>query len=174
MREAMLLSQFVRARLIQALGGSPSLQGKLTNDMQLNVRRYERRDAALGVELVKSFADEDVSLDYMERFLSNPLNHLIVAQVDGNVAGFLLAHSLERLKQDSYKMFIYEIDVSEKYRRKGVGTALISYVREIVRKERMLNAFVFTNYSNKGAVEFYKSTGAKMENGDDLMFVYES
>jgi hypothetical protein len=37
----------------------------------------------------------------------------------------------------------------------------------------MLNAFVITSYSNKGAVEFYKHTGGKMENGDDLMFVYD-
>ena len=141
--------------------------------MQLNVRRLEQGDAALAVDLVKSFAAKDVSLAYVERFLSNPLNYLIVAQVDREVAGFLLAHALQRLKQASYKMFIYEIDVAEKHRRKGVGTALIEYVREIVRKEEMLNAFVFTSYSNQGAVEFYKSTGGKMENGDDLMFVYD-
>ena len=148
-------------------------QDMLTKAMQLNVRKLAPGDAALAVELVKSFAAKDVSLDYMERFLSNPLNYLIVAQVDGDVAGFLLAHALQRLKQASYKMFIYEIDVAEKHRRKGVGTALISCVREIVRNEKMLNAFVFTSYSNQGAVKFYENTGGKIENGDDLMFVYE-
>ena len=39
--------------------------------------------------------------------------------------------------------------------------------------KKMMNAFVFTSHSNKGAVEFYKSTGGKIVNGDDLMFVYE-
>ena len=148
---------------------------RLTDNMQLKVRRLETKDAALAVGMVKSFAAKDVSLDYLERFLSNPLNYLIVAEVDDDdLAGFVLAHALQRLKQDSYKMFIYEIDVAEKHRRKGVGTALISYVRQTVKKEKMLNAFVFTSYSNKGAVDFYKSTGGKIENGDDLMFVYES
>ena len=36
-----------------------------------------------------------------------------------------------------------------------------------------MNAFIFTNHSKKGAVEFFKSAGGKIENGDDLMFVYE-
>lgn len=140
--------------------------------MKFTVRRLESKDAAIAVELVKTFASKNVSLEYLQKFLSNPANYLIVAEVENKLAGFLLAHRLERLKQDSFKLFIYEIDVDEKFRRKGIGTALIEFAKNIVRREKMMNAFVFTNYSNKGAVEFYKSTGAKIENGDDLMFVY--
>ena len=70
-------------------------------------------------------------------------------------------------------MFIYEIEVAPKHQRKGIGTALINFVLDIVRKEKMYSAFVFTNHSNEGAVAFYKSTGAVIENGDDLLFYYE-
>jgi aminoglycoside 3-N-acetyltransferase I len=142
--------------------------------MDLKVKKLEPKDAPLAASVVKSFAAKHVSLGYMEVFLSNPLNYLIVAEVDGDLAGFLLAYALQRLKQVSYKMFIYELDVVEEQRRKGVGTALINYVREIVRTEQMMNAFVLTSYSNEGAVEFYKTTGGKIENGDDLMFVFEA
>jgi ribosomal protein S18 acetylase RimI-like enzyme len=90
------------------------------------------------------------------------------------LAGFLLGYRLERLKEESFKFFIYEIDVDKNFRRRGVGTALIEYAKNIVRAEKMISAFVLTNYSNEGAVEFYKSTGAKIENGDDLMFVYSN
>ncbi|MET0754000.1 MAG: GNAT family N-acetyltransferase, partial [Pyrinomonadaceae bacterium] len=83
-----------------------------------------------------------------------------------------LGYRLERLKEESFKFFIYEIDVDKNFQRKGVGTALIEYVKNTISAEKMINAFVFTSYSNEGAVEFYKSTGAKIENGDDLMFVY--
>src|SRR5205085_7087373 len=140
--------------------------------MKLSVRRFEPNDAARCAGLVKSFAAKDVSIEYLQKFLSNPANYLIVAQIGNKLAGFLLAHRLERLKEESFKFFIYEIDVDKNFRRRGVGTALIEYAKNIVRREKMMNAFVFTNYSNKGAVEFYKSTGAKIENGDDLMFVY--
>jgi ribosomal protein S18 acetylase RimI-like enzyme len=140
----------------------------------MKIRRLEPEDAATAAGAVKLFASEEVSLGYMERFLSDPTTYLIVAELDGEIAGFVLTYALRRMKQDdSVKMFIYEIEVAPKHRRKGVGTALINYVRDIVRKEKMYSAFVFTNYSNEGAVEFYKSTGAAIENGDDLLFYYE-
>lgn len=126
----------------------------------------------MAARVVKAFAAKDVSVEYLERFLSNPINYLIVAEANDEAVGFLLAYALERLKEDSHKMFIYEIEVAEGYRRKGIGTALISYVRSVVKREKMISAFVFTNHSNEAAVEFYKRTGAGIVNGDDLLFVY--
>jgi ribosomal protein S18 acetylase RimI-like enzyme len=142
-------------------------------EIKFSVRRLESKDAASAAELVKAFAAKDVSLKYLQKFLSNPANYLIVAEAENKVAGFLLAYRLERLKEESFKLFIYEIDISENFRRQGIGTALVEYARNVVREENMINAFVFTNYSNQGAVEFYKSTGGEIENGDDLMFVYK-
>ena len=141
--------------------------------MRLEVKRLEPKHASLAADVVRYFAAKDLPPEYLERFLANPANYLIVAHVEGELAGFLLAYALERLKEESHKMFIYEIEVAEGYRRKGVGTALINYVRDIVRRRKMVSAFVFTNHSNEGAVAFYKSTGAKVEGGDDLLFVYE-
>jgi ribosomal protein S18 acetylase RimI-like enzyme len=139
----------------------------------LQVKRLQPQDAETAAAVVKLFAGKVVSAEYLQGFLANPHNYLLVAEADNRLAGFLLAHALQRLKQDSYKMFIYEIEVSEDFRRQGIGAALINHIREIVRQENLMNAFVLTNYSNQGAVEFYKSTGGKIANGDDLMFVYE-
>jgi aminoglycoside 3-N-acetyltransferase I len=141
--------------------------------MRVEVKRLEPRHASLAADVAKSFAARAASLEYLERFLANPANYLIAAHVEGELAGFLLAYALERLNEESHKMFIYEVEVAEGHRRKGVGTALINFVRDIVRREKMVSAFLFTNYSNEGAVAFYKSTGAAVENGDDLLFVYE-
>ena len=43
----------------------------------------------------------------------------------------------------------------------------------IARRENMLSAFVLTKYSNEVAAAFYKSTGARIATGDDLLFVYD-
>src|SRR5215216_2628565 len=102
--------------------------------MKISVKRLESNDAAVAaVEVVKSFADGDVSLEYLEKFLANPANYLVVAEAGNKAAGFLLAHRLERLKEESFKLFIYEIDVDENFRREGAGTALIEYAKNIVR-----------------------------------------
>ena len=140
--------------------------------MEVSIRRLELDVATVAVRAVKVLVAKDVSLEHMERFLSNPANYLVVAEIGDSPVGFLLAYALERLKEDSHKMFIYEIEVAEGHRRRGIGTALITHIRAIAEKEKMVSAFVFTNHSNEGAVEFYKRTGARIENGDDLLFVY--
>jgi ribosomal protein S18 acetylase RimI-like enzyme len=140
--------------------------------MELRIKRLESQDVHIAIKVVKSFAAKDASFQHMQRFLSNPTNYLIVAQANDNVVGFLLAYALDRLKEDSHKMFIYEIEVTESHRRKGIGAALISYVRGIVKQEKLVSPFAFTSYSNEGAVEFYKSDEGEIENGDDLLFVY--
>lgn len=136
------------------------------------VLRYETADAAKAVGLVKRCHKTDVTVARMERFLANAANYLLVAEVDGEPAGFLLAYSIDRLDEDAAAMFVYEIAVAQEHQRKGLGTALISTIRGIAKRERMIETFVFTNYSNEGAVRFYKSTGGIIENGDDLLFVY--
>jgi ribosomal protein S18 acetylase RimI-like enzyme len=141
--------------------------------MSLKVRRLEANDAQTAVAVVTQFVGKSVAPEYLKEFLANPTNYLVVAEVDNQLAGFLLAHALPRLKQPSYKMFIYEIEVDRAHQRKGIGSALIQFISGIVRQQKMINGFVFTNHSNKGAVEFYKSTGGRIANGDDLMFVYE-
>ena len=140
--------------------------------MEFVVRRLSADDAEIAVGLVGELSAKSVSPEYMRRLLSNAANYLFAAHVDGRPAGFLFAHRLERLKEESYKLFVYEVDVAAAYRRMGIGMALMERVKMTVENESMICAFVFTDYRNRGAVEFYKSTGGVPENGDDLMFVY--
>ena len=140
--------------------------------MGLTVRRLAAQDALVAARVVKTFVVRDMPIQYMERFLGNLANYLIVAEFDGEVVGFLLAYELERMKEDARMMFIYEIEVAAGCRRRGIGTALIEEVRDIAAREGMVHAFVITNYSDAGAVAFYRHTGAEIENGDDIVFRY--
>ena len=142
------------------------------NEIKPKIRRLESNNANTGVALVEQFHSSDVSLERIERLLSNEANYLIVAEIEDNLAGFIWAHRLERLDRNPFVIFLYEIEVAADYRRKGIGTALIDFIRELSNEERPTEMFLFTNHSNAAAVEFYKSTGAKIENGDDLLFIY--
>ncbi|HKO05287.1 MAG TPA: GNAT family N-acetyltransferase [Candidatus Acidoferrales bacterium] len=138
----------------------------------MKVKRLDTDDLAMLVSTVRSFKGREISAGHAQDFLADPRHFVIVAETGGEPVGFLLAYRLERMDRPSAKMFIYEIEVAEAHRRKGMGTSLIGAIREIVRREGLMNAFVLTNHSNEGAVAFYKSTGGRIENGDDLMFVY--
>ena len=140
--------------------------------MGVTVRRLSAKDAPVAAQVVKSNSSKVVPSGYMVRLLGNPANFLLVADHNSEVAGFLLAYTLERLKEAVRMVFIYEIEVANCYRRIGIGTALIEEIRDIAAREGMVHAFVITNYSNAGAVAFYRHTGAKIENGDDVIFRY--
>jgi ribosomal protein S18 acetylase RimI-like enzyme len=138
----------------------------------LNVKRLGTNDLALLVSTVRKFKGREISTEHAQSFLADPRHFVIVAEIGGEPVGFLLAYRLERIDRPSAKMFIYEIEVEEAHRRKGIGTSLIGAILEIVRRDGLMNAFVLTNHTNEGAVAFYKSTGGQIGNGDDLMFVY--
>jgi ribosomal protein S18 acetylase RimI-like enzyme len=140
----------------------------------VNVKRLGTNDLDLLVSAVRKFKQRESSAEHAHSFLADPRHFVIVAEIGGEPVGFLLAYRLERMDRPSAKLFIYEIEVAEPHRRKGIGTSLIHSILEIVRREGLMNAFVLTNHSNEGAVAFYKNTGGRIEKGDDLMFVYSN
>ncbi|HKC63312.1 MAG TPA: GNAT family N-acetyltransferase, partial [Pyrinomonadaceae bacterium] len=70
------------------------------------------------------------------------------------------------------KMFLYEIEVAASHQRRGIARALIKELEHICKDGAFKSMFVFTNESNFPAMELYAATGAKRENTDDVMFVY--
>lgn len=142
------------------------------SETEPKIRRLKSNDVDVAVALIRQFHFSDVSRERTEKLLSNEANFFIVAEVEKDLAGFIWAYRLERLHRNPFVIFLYEIEVAARYRRKGIGTALINFIRELSNREEPMELFLFTNYSNAAAVEFYKSTGAKIKNGDDLLFVY--
>lgn len=139
--------------------------------MEFAIRRLTGTDAPVAQKLVCQFHDRELSVRHLEKTLADPVNYLVIAEVNDRLAGFLFAHRIDHLSRAGSQIFIYEIEVEPEFRRKGIGTALIDFILDVAQRDG-IEAFVFTNHSNKGAVEFYKSTGGVVENGDDLLFVY--
>lgn len=140
---------------------------------QIIIQRLLSGDEELTGRLAETFKGSRASFASLSTFLSNPLNFLFVA-LDGDApAGFVLAHQLQRLDTESAKMFLYEIDVAENYRRRGIASALIAQLDRICRGGSFINMFVLTNESNIPATNLYLKTGGRKKHSDDLMFVYD-
>ena len=75
--------------------------------MGVTVRRLSAKDAPVAAQVVKSFSSKVIPSGYMVRFLGNPANFLLVVDHNGEVAGFLLAYTLERLKEAAQMVFIF-------------------------------------------------------------------
>ena len=117
------------------------------------------------------FKGAAVAETHLEAALSDPANLLIVAERDGQPLGFVWAHWLDRLRPERKHLFVYEIEVDPDHRRRGVGTALMRAVLDAA-EARAADVFLFTNRSNEAAVAFFAGLGGRVENGDDLLFVY--
>ncbi|MGC8898588.1 MAG: GNAT family N-acetyltransferase [Bacteroidota bacterium] len=68
---------------------------------------------------------------------------LLVAELDGNVVGYLTGYKGRR-----YFCLPYGA-VDKRYRRKGIATALMRYVEKLARKERKKYIFYSVFRSNK-------------------------
>lgn len=138
----------------------------------MRVRRLSPCDVLCVVEAVREFKGRIVCPEHAREFLREDRHHVVVAEIDGDLAGYLLAYRLDRIDRESAKMFIYEIDVAEAHRRKAVGKALVESILKIAEEGKMMSSFVLTNRSNEAAVSLYRSTGGRISEDDGLVFTY--
>ena len=143
----------------------------------VQVRRLRTKDFDLAVQAIRtvktpqeqsSFSDE-----YLRMFLARSENILIVATQEGVPIGFLLAYLLDRVDRNQRMVCLYEVDVSEPCRRRGIGRAMIETLKITCRQENAMKTWVITNRSNLAAFRLYESTGATADvRGDEVTFVY--
>jgi aminoglycoside 3-N-acetyltransferase I len=115
---------------------------------------------------------EDVTVDYMHKFLKQEKNVLIVASEQGRPAGFALAYRLDRVDRDQAMMLFYEIAVLESHRRRGIAAAMVNRLKEICRHHKVMKMWVCTSKSNAAAIHLYRSTGRRQGSDEDVMFLY--
>ena len=105
------------------------------------VQRLETGDEATACQAVATFKNAYPTINYMTQFLSDKDTYFYVAEVEGELAGFLLAYKLERCDGEKAMMFLYEIEVSSQHRRQGIGKALVQAIKECEQK-RFLKVFM--------------------------------
>ncbi|HET7152833.1 MAG TPA: GNAT family N-acetyltransferase [Candidatus Kapabacteria bacterium] len=141
--------------------------------MEITIERLRARDWQRGMENTALFWDKNPPTEQkLKEFLAKEYNVLIVAEIDGKPAGQIIGYVLERWDNYPPMFFFYSIDVAESAQRMGIGRRLVEKFREVGRELGCGISFVFTNESNIGAMEFYKSTGAVRPNPDDVMYEY--
>jgi ribosomal protein S18 acetylase RimI-like enzyme len=138
--------------------------------MAVDVRRLEPGDE----EIVRALTDrqryEPLTAASARRFLTEPHNLMVVAFDGGAPVGFVLGYELQRRHGPERSVFVYDVDVEERYRRRGIGTKLIGHLFELGRQNGATDAFVLTDQSNETAMAFYRALGGRRERDDDVLF----
>lgn len=98
---------------------------------------------------------------YIERLLASETFIAIVATERDNVVGGLTAYALRKFEQERTEIYIYDLAVDERYRRRGIATALIEKLREIARDRGAYVIFVQADPPDEPAVALYTKLGTR-------------
>jgi ribosomal protein S18 acetylase RimI-like enzyme len=98
----------------------------------------------------------------------------LAAFEDGEPIGFVLAHHLPRRHDPPAKLLVYEVDVAEAHRQRGVGKALLDELAGIARERGIPQGWVLTDDDNDAAMALYRSAGGRDAHGETMwIFDYE-
>jgi len=68
-------------------------------------------------------------------------------------------HELPRLTRGRAMYLVYDVDVAESHRRRGVGTAMLARLAELAREQGVDEGFVLTEPDNDAANRLYAKAG---------------
>lgn len=102
--------------------------------------------------------DDPPRREWASAFLGREGNHLLLAYLDEEPAGFV--SGVEVLHPDKgIEMMLYELGVDEGFRRRGVGAALVIELVEVARRLGCRNVWVLTEPDNEPALATYRAAG---------------
>lgn len=137
----------------------------------MEIRRLGPPDTNQVIGAARLF-DEPPDRAAVERYLADERNVFLLALQGDEPAGFLRGTELAQLKSERRQMFLYEIGVDERVRRRGIGRELVLFLLRHCRERGLEEVFVLTDPANDAAVKLYLSTGAVTETPADRMYVY--
>ena len=112
--------------------------------------------------------DFDVRPSWTRRFLEDRNHHLIMAYEDGVAAGFVSGVEMTHPDKGT-EMFLYELEVVERFRKRGFGTALVDALAKLALERACYGMWVLTDADNHAALSTYIRSGAA-ERSDHVMF----
>jgi ribosomal protein S18 acetylase RimI-like enzyme len=99
----------------------------------VDVRRLAQGDEELVVALGR---DRALSAEAAAALLHDPAVRYLVPLDDGETVGYAFAYLLRRRRQPERSLFLYDIEVDERFRRLGVGRRLMEALSSSFRHDR--------------------------------------
>lgn len=122
----------------------------------MNIRKIESGQDQLVLEAAVLF-DETPHSDATARFLASDTHHLFIAYEGGTPAGFVTAVEMTHPDKGT-ELFLYELGVDEKFRRQGIGSALVEHLREFAKERGCYGMWVLVDNDNEPALATYRKT----------------
>jgi aminoglycoside 3-N-acetyltransferase I len=99
--------------------------------------------------------------EYLSRLLASDTFVALAAVSAGEVIGGLTAYVLPKFEQARSELYLYDLAVDERYRRRGVATTMIAKVRQLAAERRVHVIFVQADVADEPAIALYSRLGVR-------------
>jgi ribosomal protein S18 acetylase RimI-like enzyme len=131
------------------------------------VRRADESDASKLVVLAREFiqgkATDEERLSIWEIALRDPDYELWVAEVDGEIVGFIDLWIIHDFCHGGKLSYIQNLYVTPEYRGLGAGSQLLQKIIERAKEGGALEIHVVTEFDNERAIQLYRKHGLTKE-----------
>lgn len=111
------------------------------------------------VAVAGALFDERPQPAMTRRFLESSAHILLIAYEEGEPAGFVTGVELLHPDKDP-EIFVNELGVDDRFRGRGIATALIEHLKDIARTRGCAGVWTATEAENGAALRVYEKTGA--------------
>ena len=132
----------------------------------IDVRRLGSGDETVAAVTFTMMAEvfgevsEHLADDYLQNLLRRDSFWALAAFDGTEIVGGLTAHTLPMTRTASTELFIYDLAVRHDHRRQGVGSRLVSSLRESAARSGISEIFVPADNDDEHALDFYRAQGA--------------
>ena len=144
--------------------------------MSVAIRRLGSGDIAALRDLNALYADafddpqtyrRDTPDDaWLTRQLDKDAIILLVAEVEGRIVGGLTAYELPKLEAARSEIYLYDLAVDARFRRRGIATALIAELQHIAADTGAWAVFVQADHVDPPAIALYTKLGCLLYTSD--------
>ena len=131
------------------------------------VRRADESDIPILSMLAEEFMPQEATREkrkeILRHILKNPDYELLVAELDGKIAGFIDQWIIHDFAHGAKLSYIQNLYVTSKHRRKGVGSRLLGEIMKSAKKKGVLEIHVVTEFGNRSAINLYRKYGLVRE-----------
>ena len=103
--------------------------------------------------------------DFIYKIWEDPEQKIVVAELNGVICGFAVLHHIHRpespFMQERDFMDVDEFCVDKEYRRQGIATEMISFIRNYTNEKRIKRHQLNMCDFNQDALAFYEAVGFK-------------
>lgn len=141
------------------------------SDQRFTIHRLDSSDSDMMYELLsvfgEAFHEEDTygaarpSQDYLNNLLASDHFIALTASVDSDIVGGLAAYVLPKFEQERSEIYIYDLAVAARYRRRGIANALIQKLRRMATSLGAYVVFIQADHGDEPAISLYTKLGRR-------------